>query len=124
MLHLSDVHVVSIKQQREVGNYVRQAAEDNSCTAITLICSALWGEGVSRRGNQAQAAALDVYQRVKMAAASSWLSCQREWLVSVHLAILHAPLPLDDDKPGRWVGNSFPAPAYSSKILHLKDEGD
>lgn len=53
-VHLSDVHIVSIKQQREVGNYVRQAAEDNSCTAITLICSCLWGEGVSRRGNEAK----------------------------------------------------------------------
>lgn len=57
-LHLSDVHVVTIKQQREVGNYVSQAAEDNSCTAITLICSGLWGEGVSRRGNQAEGACI------------------------------------------------------------------
>lgn len=58
MLLLSDVPIVSIKQQREVGNYVSQAAEDNSCTAITLICSCLWGEGVSRRGNQAEGACI------------------------------------------------------------------
>lgn len=124
MLLLSDVPIVSIKQQREVGNYVSQAAEDNSCTAITLICSCLWGEGLSRRVTKQREPALDVYQRVKMAAANSWLCCECEWVVSVHLAFLHALPPLDDDKPGRWVGNSFPAPAYSSKILHLKDEGD
>lgn len=44
--------------------------------------------------------------------------------LTTHLEFLQALLPLADDKPGRWVGNSFPAPAYSSKILYLKDEGD
>lgn len=66
-------------------------------------------------------AALDGYQRVKMAAASS---CGCERLVSTLLASLHALLPLDDDRPEGWVGNSLPAPAYSSRILHLKDGGD
>lgn len=58
MVHLSDVRIVSIKQRRGVGNYVSQAAEDNSCTAITLICSGLWGDGVSSRGNQAVGACI------------------------------------------------------------------
>lgn len=44
--------------------------------------------------------------------------------LTTRLEFLQALLPLADDKPGRWVGNSFPAPAYSSKILYLKDEGD
>lgn len=79
---------------------------------------------MSRGGAEQRQPALDVYQRVKVAAANSWRSCECEWVSSRLLAFLHALLPLDDDKPGRWVGNSFPAPAYSSKILHLKDEGD
>lgn len=40
----------------EGGNYVGQTVEDNSCTAITLICSCLWGEGVSGGKGGAEAA--------------------------------------------------------------------
>lgn len=67
MLLLSDVRIVSIRQRREGGNYV-------ACTAITLICSCLWGEGVSGGGR------IDVYQRVEVAAASSPRSCACEWV--------------------------------------------
>lgn len=78
---------------------------------------------MNRREEVKEQVTLDAYQRVKVAGANFLLPCKCECLL-MQLAFLQALLPLADDKLGRWVGNSFPAPAYSSKILHLKDEGD
>lgn len=111
-------------------NYVSYPAEDtgSSCTPITLICSCLWEEEVSRRGEikEQREVALDAYQRVKMAGANFWLFCKC-LSVCISKCSWHFSRPLCPwlmTNPRQGVDNSFAAPAYSSKILHLKDEGD
>ena len=120
---MSDVHTVSIKQQRGGDNYVSYPAEDTgcSCTPITLICSCLRGEGVSRRGEakEQREVTLDAYQRVKMAGANFWLSCKCECMcVCVCRPCWHFSRPfcpwLMTNQGGGWVI------AFQHLLIHPK----
>ncbi len=97
------------------------SSREHSLQPHTHYCDLVlsWGQGVRRRGEakEHREVSLDAYQRVKMAGANFWLSCNSECvcvcIVSWHLSRPSCPW-LMKNQGGGWVI------AFQHLLIHLK----